>query len=93
MAQDVLERDLRRCATEDVEDIERADLFMAFAESPSNTRFPPRGGRHVEMGVAIEIHRHRPAFRIMTVWRRENVFHYLPEVEFYPTFNVALEAL
>lgn len=68
-------------ATEDLRDLWRADTFIAFTEPPGEIAGRGRGGRHVELGVALALHK-----RVIVVGARENVFCWLPQVEFYPTW-------
>jgi hypothetical protein len=59
------------CALADMEDIAAADVFIAFTEDPDF--YAPgssRGGRHIEMGLALA----RPRMRIIVVGPRENQF-------------------
>ena len=72
----------QRFAVEDFEDIERADVMVCFTEPPHAG--PARGGRHVEAGYALGIHK-----RLIVVGWRENVFYALPAVEFFPTWEMA----
>jgi nucleoside 2-deoxyribosyltransferase len=74
-------------ALEDYEDLREADCVISFTERPrelSNSR----GGRHVEHGMAIAL-----AKRVLVVGFRENVFHCLPQVEFFSEWADALRAL
>lgn len=75
-----------RFATEDRDDLARADCVISFTEKPRSSN--SRGGRHVEYGMALAL-----AKRVIVVGHRENVFHCLPEVEFYETWPDALAAL
>lgn len=54
-----------------------------------------RGGRHVEIGVALMLASGCCGWthRVIVVGHRENVFHSLPEVEFYPTWDECLAVL
>lgn len=61
---------LRRCAEEDLEDIEGSDLMVAFTEDPS-VGFTS-GGRHVEVGYAFGI-----GVPVVVVGPIENVFHHI----------------
>lgn len=45
---------MRRFAQEDVDDILRADVLIAFTETP-RTPSTNRGGRHVELGIALGV--------------------------------------
>ena len=67
-------------AEDDMEDLLGADVLVAFSETPRHGA--TRGGRHVELGVALGLRRAgvgRPA--IFVVGPLENVFHALPEVD------------
>jgi nucleoside 2-deoxyribosyltransferase len=65
-------------ATIDIEDVEKADLVLFFAEDPLVGWV--RGGRHVEFGYALGIGK-----SIAVVGPKENVFHYLPQ---FSKFNI-----
>jgi hypothetical protein len=75
-----------RFAREDWEDLEAADIVISFTE-PSRTG-PSRGGRHVEMGAALAWEK-----VCLVVGHRENVFHYMPEVRFFETWEGAMIAV
>jgi len=72
-------------AAVDFEDVQDADTIIAFTELP---RTASRGGRHVELGIAIG-----QGKRVIVVGHRENVFCCLPRVEFFPTWEAALQQL
>ncbi len=74
-------------AHRDIADIELADCLIAFSESP-RSGLSTRGGRHVEMGIAIGLDK-----RVIVVGPVENVFFSLPEIEVFPTWPAALAAL
>jgi nucleoside 2-deoxyribosyltransferase len=83
---------LARCAVEDLEDIDRADMVVCFTESPETSA--KRGGRHVELGYALARGK-----TVIVAGPRENVFCHLPQVlhipvegEFLTAFRCALEA-
>ncbi len=80
------EADRTRFAQEDRRDLYAAHWVISFSEEPRMTK--TRGGRHVELGLALALGK-----RAIVVGHRENVFHHLPEVEFYPTWIEALAAL
>jgi hypothetical protein len=67
------ESERARVALEDFDDVADCDVLIAFSE-PRDAK-PTRGGKHVEVGIALGISKH-----IIIVGRRENVFHYLPSV-------------
>jgi nucleoside 2-deoxyribosyltransferase len=75
-----------RFAAEDWADVTEADIVISFTEPPRSKA--SRGGRHVEFGAALAL-----AKRCVVVGFRENVFHCLPEVEFFETFADAFAAL
>lgn len=62
-------------AAEDLEDIDGADMLIAFTEPPRSDA--SRGGRHVEMGYAIGTGK-----IILVVGYRENLFCWLPTMYF-----------
>lgn len=63
-------------AQEDVADVLAADVLIAFTEVPRSGH--SRGGRHVELGLALGTNR-----RVIVVGPRENVFCWLPQVEHF----------
>jgi len=71
-----------RFAAENLLDIRMCDTIVVFTESPRSTR--TRGGRHVELGIALGFNKH-----IMVVGPRENIFCWLPEIEYYPYWSEA----
>ena len=77
--------DLGQAARRDLEDILCADILILLAElqTASNT-----GGRHVEFGFALARNK-----RVMVVGSRQNLFHYLPNVETFPTWKQCLDFL
>lgn len=75
----------RLFATDDVEDIKRADVLIGFSEPPYSTR--SRGGHHVELGMALALGK-----RVILVGPRENAFHCLPQVEQYASWKEFLAA-
>lgn len=69
-----------RFAIEDWDDLMEADAVISFTEAPRSNH--SRGGRHVEFGAAVAASK-----RIIVVGYRENVFHCLPCVEFYSSWQ------
>ena len=63
-----------RVSVEDLKDVADATCIVCFSEQPRSTN--TRGGRHVEFGLAVAGEK-----RIILVGPRENVFHFLPQVE------------
>lgn len=80
--------DRLRFAQEDWDDLLSADTVISFTEEPGRAAGRNRGGRHVEFGVALALGK-----RCIVVGYRENVFHELPAIEFYPDFDAVLVAL
>ena len=68
-----------RFAQEDLDDIDAADAFVLW--NPRHHHRTGRGGRHVETGHALARRK-----RVILVGERENVFHYLPQVEVVKDF-------
>lgn len=66
-------------AIEDMDDVLEADCLIHFTE-PQRTA--TRGGRHVEMGIAIGHQK-----RVIVVGPRENVFCCLPQVEWFENYR------
>lgn len=66
-----------RFATEDIEDLLASDACVSFTGS-GNAIEKARGWRHVEFGYALALNK-----RCVLVGPRENVFHFLPSVEWY----------
>lgn len=77
-----------RFAQEDWNDLLSADTVISFTEEPGKAGGRNRGGRHVEFGAALALGK-----RCIVIGYRENVFHELPVVEFYPTFGKCLQQL
>lgn len=61
------------CAMDDIEDIEAADVLVAFTEDADNVHWRNTGGRHVELGYAFGRGKH-----IIICGHHENVFCHLP---------------
>lgn len=74
------EKERIRFACEDLRDLERSDTIISFTEPPRSTN--SRGGRHVELGIAIGLCK-----RTVVVGPRENVFHCLPSVMWFPDYS------
>ena len=64
-------------AQNDVDDVYRADLLIAFTESEPF----PRGSRHVEFGAALAWE-----LGLIVIGPVENVFHAMPQVGVYATW-------
>ena len=70
----------RPFAQDDIQDIFRCDTLIFFSEPPE--AYTKRGGRHVEFGMAFAWHKD-----IIIIGKRENVFHTLPEIKRYDTWE------
>ena len=75
-----------RFACHDLEDVLGCDMLIAFTEPPRSGT--SRGGRHVELGIALG--RDIP---VTIIGPRENVFCWLPQVSCYPDFRSLLPDL
>lgn len=84
---DVRAAELReRFAQDDVEDVMAADLVISFTESPRGAP-SNRGGRHVEFGIALAMDKW-----LWIVGHRENIFHWLPTVQFFADWHAVTES-
>jgi hypothetical protein len=84
-AHESMEAQRREFALHDWWDVMEADVVVSFTEQP-RTAGNSRGGRHVEFGAALAAGK-----RCIVVGWRENVFHCLPEVEFFKTWTEAMQ--
>lgn len=75
-----------QCAVDDMEDIEAADMFITFSETPTEFAERPTGGRHVELGMALYLNKD-----IHVIGPRENVFYYLRSINVYADWNQFME--
>lgn len=75
-----------RFAVEDWTDLMSADTCISFTEVPRSGS--SRGGRHVEFGAALAAGK-----MCVVVGPRENVFHCLPQVVYYPDWKAVQKAL
>ena len=73
-------------ARDDIEDVCNASVIINFTEPPRSEA--NRGGRHVEYGIALALRK-----RLIIVGHRENLFHYVPFVEFYETWEEAKKSI
>ena len=78
----------QRWAMENWSDLEDADTVIAFTESSDAGTTRGRGTHHAEWGMALTLFK-----RCIVVGHRENVFFWLPQVAFYPTWEDCLAAL
>lgn len=75
-----------RFAVEDFQDVVTSDMLIAFTEPPRSNA--SRGGRHVELGIALGLMK-----RVWVVGHRENIFCWLEDVRFFEDFTSAFEAM
>jgi hypothetical protein len=66
--------DAGRTADQDLHDLRASDVCLVFAE-PTGAASGGRGGRHVELGIAIELGLH-----IIVLGEPEHIFHALPSI-------------
>jgi hypothetical protein len=67
--------DCSKYALIDIADLEAAEVVISFTSAEGGGK----GGRHIEFGLALGLGK-----RLVVVGPRENVFHTLPQVEWYP---------
>lgn len=68
-------------ADEDLNDVQYADIVLVFTAMPSTT-----GGLHVETGFALALGK-----TIVIIGERTNLFHYMPQVQCYPTLEAFIK--
>jgi len=80
--------DPRKCAEEDLEDVDNSDILVAFTppDNPSDSvqvhtspDLPSSGGRYVELGYAIAKNK-----GVIVAGKRENIFYWHPSVHHVP---------
>lgn len=86
LSEEGTEAERLRFAMEDWHDLIAAEACVSFTEQPRSSA--SRGGRHVEFGAALAMQK-----LCVVVGPRENVFHCLPRVIVYPTWDEALSYL
>jgi hypothetical protein len=74
-----------RWALKDLQEVRACDVLISFTEPPKTS---VSSGRHAELGVCLNMGR-----RLIVVGYRENIFHWLPCIEFYASWEAALVAL
>lgn len=79
---DVAEDKAAEFAQYDFEDLHNADRVLVFTEEPGFKGPRGRGGRHVELGLALAWGK-----AVDVIGHRENVFCYLPQVFFFRSFD------
>jgi nucleoside 2-deoxyribosyltransferase len=82
---DVLDGERLIYAQQDMRDVIEADIFVLFADF---TKTIVRAGRHVEFGIALAIGQLVRPMPIFVVGEEyENIFHYLPQVTHFETWQ------
>jgi nucleoside 2-deoxyribosyltransferase len=67
----------------DLGDVDKADIVVSFTHAQGT--LTKGGGRHVEFGYA-----YAKGKKLVIIGDRENVFHYLPNVEVFPDLGTWL---
>lgn len=78
--------DLAVAAIVDLDDLRSSDCLIVFSETPDVGY--TTGGRHVELGLAIALHK-----PVCVIGPRENVFFHLPQISFADNLQDALASL
>jgi hypothetical protein len=76
----------QKFANDDWEDVTNAGIVINFTEPPRSKA--NRGGRHVEFGIALAMNK-----RVIVVGYKENIFHWLPQVEFFETWEACYKVI
>jgi hypothetical protein len=76
----------QKFAHDDFRDVSMCQLLIAFTEQPRSS--PNRGGRHVELGIALGMMK-----RVWIVGPRENIFCWLEDVRQFDTWQECYAAL
>lgn len=76
----------QKFAQDDFRDVTMCELCIAFTEEPRSK--PNRGGRHVELGIALGQMK-----RVWIVGPRENIFCWLEDVRQFDTWEECLNRL
>lgn len=78
-------------ATDDIWDIVTSEWIVMFTDPPGT---PARGGRHFELGYALGMrHFADGEAEVAIIGEPENVFHSLPEIHYFPSWEAFLEEL
>lgn len=77
--EELKQKEFQQFAMNDMEDLSNADMVLSFTEKPGPSS--SLGGRHVEFGLALSCK------KCAIIGPRENVFHYLRQVDLYPDFD------
>lgn len=72
----------QKFARDDFRDVLMCDMLIAFTEPPRSDQGRGRGGRHVELGIALGLMK-----QVVVVGYRENIFHWLEDVHFLATWS------
>lgn len=77
---DAVDPNAQPIALEDYENLKKANTIIFFSRKPSNPA--PRGSRHVEFGIALEVR-----MDILVIGPRENLFHTMPGIQHWPSWE------
>lgn len=80
LSEDAKQGERTRFAVEDLDDLLKAECIVSFTELPKSAVM--RGGRHEELGIGIGTKK-----KCVVIGPRENVFHCLPIIEWYPDYQ------
>ena len=75
-------------ALENWADLEDADTVILFADAPEADLSRARAGHMVEWGMALALFK-----QCLVIGSRDNLFFFLPQVHFYPTWQACLAGL
>jgi hypothetical protein len=78
----------RKFAEDDFQDVRACDLLIAFTEPPRTDKGRSRGGRHVELGIALGLQK-----IVYVVGPRENIFCWLHFVNAFSTWEECRQAV
>ena len=77
-----------KLAIDHFREVVSSEILVAFTEPPAGSGGRNRGGRHVELGIALG-----RGMKVWVVGCRENLFTWLDGVQFFPTWDEAFERL
>jgi nucleoside 2-deoxyribosyltransferase len=77
--------DAATAAARNLRDVEHCDIFVAVTDGAGSFG---RGGRHVELGVALALGK-----RVLVAGPPEHVFHRIADIERHDDLSAAIEAL
>lgn len=84
---DMTDEERENQAISHMEDIVKSDGIIIFTKDDEGA-YPSLGGRHVEFGAGLGTNK-----TMVVVGPRENIFHWLPNVQVFETFEAFLATL